>query len=149
MQNPPQFQSWANMISPFIVKMRNYSIPLEFMARDSVVGKPDLAASLALVNNSGLPDKEAVADIEGFLKAYVIDFHSTDPDVPRELPSLYEIQENGRKQLCIYSPRDGKTKEVTENEDAPAELRESFRSIGKSGGYTRFASDQTDYAVHS
>ena len=127
--------------------MRNQTIPLEFMTRNSATGSNHVAASIDLINHSGFPDGKAVKGMERFLRAYTIDCHPADENAPIELPTLYETKPDGREQFCIYPPRGGKITAVTENEEAPRELRESFHSKGRIERYTHFSSVQTDYSI--
>ncbi|MFC1710744.1 hypothetical protein ACFLZJ_01125 [Nanoarchaeota archaeon] len=127
--------------------MRDNCTDLKFNGCDSQIGKHSLESTLALVNHSNSSDKKATEDATKFTEAYNIDFHSEDKDVPRELPALYDDVAQGRTQLTIYSPRDGYIKDVTENPEAPEELRESITPKGKDKNWMYFSSAQTDYAV--
>ena len=101
--------------------MREYSEDLKFDAIDSVSGTQDsIDSTLALVNNSDLPDGEVRRKVTGFLENATIDFHSNDPEFPRELPALYE--NSGRGYYCsIYAPREGVIKSVNLNPQSEVE----------------------------
>ena len=85
--------------------MRQYSEDLKFEAIDSTSGTLEpIDSTLALVNNSNLPDEEVREKVASFLESVIIDFPSDDSDAPRELPALYENDGIGYH-CSIYAPR--------------------------------------------
>ena len=123
--------------------MKNYSLDVKFKADDSKVGKTNLESTLALVNNTHSSDENAIEEATKFFKEYNFDFHS-EKDVPRELPALYERNENERNQLTIFSPREGHIKRVYENPEKQDNL---IVPNGRDNDWMYFYSAQTDYAV--
>jgi len=122
--------------------MRHYSEDLPFYARDSRSGNKGLIVlTLALVNNSRQPDTEVRKEVSGFLEKVAIDFHSDDPNVPRELPALYESGPE-RNNCYIYPPRDGTIKSVEIN---PEVKEVSYK--GRDGQNETFALRDTDYHI--
>ena len=121
--------------------MREYSEDLSFKAIDSASGISNpLDSTLALVNDSNLPDGEVRKKVAGFLESAILDFHSDDPDVPRELPALYE--NSGERYHCsIYAPRGGDIKDVNLNPQSKAEY------TGRNNFLETFSLGDTHYSV--
>lgn len=122
--------------------MRGHSEDLKFKAKDSTSVTSDLVDStLALVNDSVLPDGKVREKVAGFLESAIIDFHSDDPDVPRELPALYENVGRGRYHCSIYAPRDGRIKRVNLNSQS------EIRYTGRNNPWETFSLEDTNYSV--
>ncbi len=121
--------------------MREYAEDLNFKGIDSTNESSTLIDStLALVNDSDLPDKEVREKVTGFLENAVIDFHSDDPDVPRELPALYENSERGYN-CSIYAPRDGEIRKVNLNAQSKVDY------TGRNNSWETFNLNDTSYSV--
>jgi len=121
-------------------------IDVEFNARDSVAGMGDLGAVVSIVNNSSLSNEELRRDASDFLRAYVVDFHSDDPEIPGELPANYD-DSGGVRQLTIYSPRGGVINGITRREGVPASLASKYNNPRVHGGRAFIRSEETTYAV--
>ncbi len=114
---------------------------LKFKVMDSTSKSSNLIDyTLALVNVSDLPDKEVREKVTGFLENATLDFHSDDPDVPRELPALYENGERGYN-CSIYAPRDGKIRNVNLKPQSEAKY------TGRDNSGETFSLNDTRYFV--
>lgn len=126
--------------------MRQESYDLKFEAIDSTseTNNP-VNSTLALVNDSGLPDEVVRDKVTSSLEEVAIDFHSGDLDAPRELPALYERMGDGREgyHCSIYAPRDGKIKSVRVKDSSTGETRDT----GRNGLWETFTTEDTNYSV--
>ncbi len=118
--------------------MKEYSTNVRFKAKDG------LAATLAVVNDSPLPDEAATNAARDFIDTYNIGFHTSSDELPRELSASYAPLDDERNQLVIRPPRHGHITSVTEK----PEVSQDYIIPGKkTDQYIFYNSPETNYAV--